>query len=283
MDGADGSVGCRVHEAASAGTLPRLSGEGVVEMATRTILRMSNLAIVRGPPGASMYGPTDYYTNLEAAHKRAHTIHLREGEPTVRAHDRPRSLPPPGQPVCRSVRIRPAWLTGSLPETDRAAGSSLFASPGVLQVSRAQIHIPRTDARRADLAPFNAALVRNDKPWVISNQILPARDDYRLVSFTFEAGYADYVMGPGGPGLFLETHAFAQTMTPRDPSCGGFVVLGRWEGKGDGSRLSMIAVPIPYGWTLIVKPGCIHGDATLSGRYLMAMTTDHTSMGTTAT
>jgi hypothetical protein len=42
----------------------------------------------------------------------------------------------------------------------------------------------------------------------------------------------------------------------------------------------MIAVPIPFGCTLIVEKGSIHGDSNLKGLYAMAMTCDHNLMNT---
>lgn len=126
-----------------------------------------------------------------------------------------------------------------------------------------------------------------------------------------------------GNGVFIERHDFIQSITPMLPSCHGYVLLGRMipseeetkremgeedeeivieseekkekgEGKrrGDKSRrgdertketLELIAVRIPYGYTLLVEPQCIHGDSTLIGMYVMAMTGKHTAMGTADT
>lgn len=40
---------------------------------------------------------------------------------------------------------------------------------------------------------------------------------------------------------------------------------------------------MPYGTTLLVEVGCIHGDSTLTGTYSMAMTGDHEAMATADT
>ncbi len=46
---------------------------------------------------------------------------------------------------------------------------------------------------------------------------------------------------------------------------------------------NIIAIQIPFGYTLILDPYCIHGDATLCGYYAMCMTSDHTSMASADT
>lgn len=97
LEGSQGCVGCRVHEQWSARTLPSRSPTGVTELATRTLLRMNNLAVVRGPPGASMFGPTDYYANLEAAHLWSFSMFIDgRGLPNVLKRKRPRLPTPAG-------------------------------------------------------------------------------------------------------------------------------------------------------------------------------------------
>ena len=49
------------------------------------------------------------------------------------------------------------------------------------------------------------------------------------------------------------------------------------KGKGE---FELIAVRIPFGCTLIVEKGRIHGDANIKGMYMMAMTSDHNLMNT---
>jgi hypothetical protein len=58
----------------TSGTIPRISENWRLESATRSLLRMQNLAAVRGVPGASMVGPVDYLGNLEDPHKYLYTI-----------------------------------------------------------------------------------------------------------------------------------------------------------------------------------------------------------------
>jgi hypothetical protein len=65
-----------------------------------------------------------------------------------------------------------------------------------------------------------------------------------------------------------------------EESCGGYVMLGRYDHQ---HRLVLIALPITYGYTLLVDVGCIHGDSTMTGLHMMAMTGDHEAMNTADT
>jgi len=67
-------------------------------------------------------------------------------------------------------------------------------------------------------------------------------------------------------------------MTPLDTDATGFVTLGKWNDKKDA--LDLIAIQIPYGYTLIIDKDCIHGDATLNGMFMMCMTSNHITMQT---
>jgi hypothetical protein len=56
-------------------------------------------------------------------------------------------------------------------------------------------------------------------------------------------------------------------------------MLGREVTANDGrSHLELIACPVPFGFTLLVDVGSIHGDSTLTGLYMMAMTGNHKAM-----
>ena len=92
-------------------------------------------------------------------------------------------------------------------------------------------------------------------------------------------------------GLFIEFHDFTQIITPLHKSAGGFVILTRpsdekllehepyYKPKGQGT-FDMIAVEIPFGCTLIIEKGSIHGDSNLKGMHMMAMTCDPDLMHT---
>lgn len=44
-----------------------------------------------------------------------------------------------------------------------------------------------------------------------------------------------------------------------------------------------MAVPIPFGYTMLVEPHAIHGDSCMRGMHMMSMTGDHHAMGTADT
>ena len=71
-------------------------------------------------------------------------------------------------------------------------------------------------------------------------------------------------------------------MTPIEKSTGGFVTLGKWVDESH-TKLEIIGVKIPYGYTLIVEKDCIYGDTNLSGKYMMCMTSNHITMRTADT
>ena len=84
-----------------------------------------------------------------------------------------------------------------------------------------------------------------------------------------------------GSGAFIERHEFIQAITPLNKECGGFVMLGREVIDIHGRKsLELVACPVPFGYTLLVDVGSIHGDSTLTGLYMMAMTGNHVAMKT---
>lgn len=172
---------------------------------------------------------------------------------------------------------------------------SLFPNPGVASVpsSDSIIQLKDFDATRVvDLSSrFHARLVMNNGngPFQITQQVLPGSDEYRIISYTYEPGYVEN----NPENLFLEKHSFAQTITPMSSDCGGFVVLAAKanQNKNEKSRddaaaadddggdlFDLVAIQIPFGWTLIVDPECIHGDASLEGTFMMTMTSNHVTM-----
>lgn len=296
LDGDDGTVACRVYGSLLSGTLPRFSDEWGVELATRSLLRMKNLTAVRGSSGESMLGPLDYFGNLEAPHRYLYTI---KGEfpPVWYRHPLPAQGKEKGVIELQTwderllTVIHCTWISGRQEEvveekrleynvTPKHLRQSLFLYPGFLEVDRSFIELPYFDARGVNLGSFKAELVDNSIPFRITEKELPAKDDYRLVTYLYEPSYADWQV-ENGSGLFLEKHQFSQTITPLSPDSRGFVVLARTNERPD--ELELIAVQIPYGYTLLIKEGCIHGDATLQGLFMMGMTSDHTTMRTADT
>jgi hypothetical protein len=296
LDGNKGTVGCQVFGQLTSGTLPCRSNKGRIECATRSLMRMKNLAAVRGErAGARMVGPAHYLGNLENPHEHAYMIDIQEGLPmfleTPLHSLSPLSRPDIKIPEGITTTVQATWTCGKDKEAIRAKkdiyarddnptfGESLFPDSGILEILDGnEITLPEFDPRGIDLSPFKARLVQNDRPFQISYEPLQPSDEFRAVTFLYEPDYGKEQVRRGG-GLFLEKHDFAQTMTPMDQAAKGFVSLAKWVDV-EQTRLEIIAIRIPFGWTLIIDRDCIHGDATLDGMFMMCMTSNHTTMKT---
>jgi len=172
----------------------------------------------------------------------------------------------------------------------RRSADSLFANPGVLTLPEDNLQIPvLEDAHLYDLASFRAQVVRNDDPFAFRGDALRpyphALHTLRCISYQYGPFYREkYLMS--GNGLFIEKHDFIQSITPQDPRCGGAIILGREVPSRCGSNLpdlELLAVRVPFGFTILVEPQAIHGDSTMTGNFLMAMTGNHLAMGTADT
>ena len=133
-----------------------------------------------------------------------------------------------------------------------------------------------------DLSEYCAQVVKNEEPWSFDQQLVKAnrhaQHKLRIVTYNYGDRYLpDYVMQ--NSGIFIERHQFIQSITPMNEMCGGYVLLG----KESGSILELVAVTIPYGCTLLVNVNSIHGDSTLTGLHMMAMTGNHIAMSTADT
>ena len=277
----DGSIACWIHDPITYHTWPNFSPYGVFECATRTIARLNNLTIVRNNKNCSMLGPCNYYGNLESAHLNMYTIVIENGVPIWYSHPVTTTM------LCMGIlpfidnlaTITWAyWKSGisyrNNDQTSAKARGSLFPNPGVLELDRPSVHLKSFDATKVNLELYGARLVNNSQPFLLTNKYVASIDDLRPVSYLFESGYAQSQMD-NKIGMFVERHDFPQTMTPLDENCSGYVMLGRYVSE---THMAFIAVQIPFGWTLIVDSGCIHGDTTLIGKYMMAMTTNHEVM-----
>lgn len=292
LSGKDGTVFCRVIDSKTAGTLPRLSENQTIENATRSWRRMVNLTVFRGHQHTSMIGPGDYFGNLEKPDQSAVTFNIQAGIVNIEHHPKPATTAQASHKITeqQTQRVTARWLTGqskafkeTLKQYKNPFGNSLFPNPGLLEIESNQdtVVLPTFDATQFDLSPFKARLVSNTQPFMITEEALPSSDEFRPVSYNFGEEYAQDVIKHGG-GLFLETHDFTQTMTPLDENAAGFITLGKWN-NDDKTQLDLIAVKVPYGHTLIVESGCIHGDTTFKGMYMMAMTSNHRTMNTADT
>lgn len=294
---AGGELACRVHGVGSY-TIPRLTKDLDVSFATRTILRMRNLVVFRGEgmgKNSHMLGPCDFFGALEKPHRYLYTIDIKDGFPTFSRRKKEAVIPQHNENLStdftgKSVVIDALWHKGTSDgikdiksyystNDQKVIGESLFPNSGILETALDSIELPAFDASQYDLSPFKAKLVKNDVPFEVAETKVSSSDSFCPVSYLFEDDYTAGQVEHGG-GLFLETHDFSQTMTPLDEASGGFVVLGRWSGE---NLLELIGVKIPYGFTLVVGKDCIHGDTTLKGMYMMAMTSNHTTMQTADT
>lgn len=291
LDGENGSVGCRIHGKQQQSPTPSFSLNGTCECASRSLLRMNNLVAVRGWPGERMIGPADYYDNIENAHLHNFTISIdKHCFPTL-SKERPSFFrePPAGSLPTFGVIEDFEWISGhfideyrekhnNMPSTVQL-GYSLFPNPGMLVLPAEKIFL-HCVGPGTDLSFFKARLVKNSEPFALVTHKLRWADEFRLVSYIYEQGYAAaQTRNPDGGGLFLELHRFAQFITPLSAACGGYVMLA----TRLHDKLCLVGVQIPFGWTLIIDDGAIHGDATLQGLFLMGMTSDHHSMQTADT
>ena len=294
LDGTEGAVACRVRGSLIADPTPKISAGLTVETSYRSRARMENLIAVRGEPNQGMIGPGDYYGNWEMPHKYTYTIELERGLPTIYQHPLQDQIPNTGRTITLDEMsvVNTRWVSGdNKQEIDEKrsdyqntlTGDSLFKRSGILEMDvEDNITLKRINAREVDLTPFKANLVANDKPFIISSEVLPSNDEWRAVSYQFDPAYAQRQITLGG-GLFLETHNFAQSMTPLDEDTDGFIILGKWEDPVKKDRLQLIGFQIPLGHTLIVGKDCIHGDTTLAGMYMMCMTSNHLTMSSADT
>lgn len=296
LEGDTGKVACRVY-GECAKTIPRISKEGTIECATRSLARMKNLIAVRGDKeGARMIGPCDYYGNVEKPHKYAFTINIENGIPIFLKQAKSAAVGHVGKGLVdftgKTMKVEATWHRGASEniqeikkkyenDQQKAFGASLFPNSGILEINQDKVELPAFDPTQVDLSPFKARLVKNDAPFQIVTEKVSAKDEFRPVTYFFEDNYAREQVDNGG-GLFLETHDFTQTMTPIDEKAGGFITLGRWD-KENKQVLELIGVQIPFGYTLIIEKGCIHGDTTFKGMYMMSMTSNHVTMNSADT
>lgn len=294
-----GQIGTRIH-GDNGKTIPYMTNDMDFTFATRSVLRNLNLLVLRGSQiNTHMIGPCDFYGPLERPHLYLYSIKINDGFPIFYRRVKPIDHAGGGGGVdtnlsidftdC-SATINAVWYKGVHQNIEEikasynsdeqhAIGESLFpTAAGLLVIQQESVELPDFDARQFDLSPFKARLVKNDIPFSMIDTAVSHKDSLCPISYLFEDEYAEEQVKKGG-GLFLETHDFCQTMTPLDEVATGIVVLGRWI-NDDSDAMMLIGVRIPYGYTLIIDSGCIHGDTPLKGMYMMAMTSNHVTMQT---
>ena len=179
------------------------------------------------------------------------------------------------------------WISGNSINNDilnkynlTKENCSLFKNPGVLELNNSiiDINILKT-GYNYDLSSYKVQLVNNVTPFRFTrNMNKHAQHKLRIVTYCYGSDYIkNYIMK--SCGIFLEKHEFIQSITPLNNKCSGYVIIGREINNG----LELIGLTIPYGYTLLVEAGAIHGDSTLVGLYSMAMTGNHEAMDTANT
>ena len=290
LRGSDGLIACRIASGWS--TLPRIQTNGRIKLATRGILRLNNVTVFRGPPQSqnlkeSMIGPNHYFGVLDNTHK--YTCQLIKNENDIPQFIKTKNAPEQTFPNKKleakdMLTIDASWISGRNKENKETIATflkkhkptqerSLTDKIGVLLLNKTEYTLPTIDATKYDLSDFGVKLVKNDQPFRITKD---QEDPMDVVTYHFGENYAEKILTDSN-GLFLETHQFTQIISPMTSDSKGFITIGRWNTQG---KLELIGVQVPYNYSIIVEKGTIHGDATFTGSYLMAMTVNHHTMGT---
>lgn len=180
-------------------------------------------------------------------------------------------------------------LQKNLVDTEKASliSDSLFDNPGILEVKEPTLAFNViTNAYDYDLSAYRVQVVKNNTPFAFNQSTVRtykhAQHKLRVITYNYGSHYLrNYLMKEDGSGIFIERHEFIQSITPTSSSCGGYIIIGRE--NHNTHILELIAITIPFGYTLLVDVGAIHGDSGLTGMYMMAMTGNHKAMGTADT
>jgi hypothetical protein len=274
------------------------------ECSSRTILNLYNLHAVRGCLDinnqlilqTSMSGPHHYFGFINASNLHTIRFDKQSNLPIFQKHHQYNCLPQQrvqktpfrmALPESKTIVITDyQWIKGNSQNKLQQSRSddSLFLNPGILKLNQTILHFNVIyDAYKYNLSSFRAQLVPNNKPFSFDQNLIKLypQNKLRVITYFYGNKYVpDYLMQ--GNGLFLEKHSFVQSITPLDAKyCGGFVILGR-ENRIN-KELILIGIYIPFGFTLLLEPFCIHGDATLTGMFMMAMTGNHVEMNSADT
>jgi hypothetical protein len=265
-----------------------LLAKGIPEGASRTLSNLINLHAVRGSLidgildlDTAMLGPLHYYGFIDP-----HDTHIIMDNIYYRHHLSPKESFK--LPVINTYVLKGEWQSGtvlsktivdeSLLEID-----SIFKNPGILTTKLDYLSLPViTDPYNYDLSSFHIQVVANHEPFAFNQQWISeyphAQHKLRVITYYYGPRYvSDYLMK--GNGIFIERHDFIQAITPMHSTCSGYVIIGR----PHNDKLELVAITIPFGYTLLVEPQAIHGDSNLIGLFMMAMTASHVAMATADT
>lgn len=271
------------------------------ECSLRTMSNLDNLHVVRGLLNndtkrldfqSSMTGPHHYFGYMDPY--QWHSIDIIHNsfnhyKVVVKPCHAPKAsimvntMPLPSMMTCKLSKDNYRWESHTLSSD---SDLSVFASPGsfTLMLHDKQIHIPTIHKPEDfDWRSFNAQLIAPNQPFAFEQTSVQSHEaaQHRLRLITYHYGYnyfSDFCVPHKSD--FLERHDFVQFVHSLDKNNGGYMVLGRKNAHGD---LQLVKFVIPYGYTLLLDVGCIHGDARLVGLYLMGMTGNHNAMSTADT
>ena len=267
------------------------------EFATRTLSNLYNLQTVRGNVNetldynSSMSGPHDYFGFISPFNYhiiRIDNTFRPEIYRVTKKKKKKKNKNLLAIPVKNISRLNFNWIRGTNIFPDKyklTSYDSLFDNPGILELQTKVIKMNILDAGyKYDLKEYGCKLVVNYRPFRFNQKLVNkyqhAQHKLRAITYFYGDNYVnDYLMKTNG--LFLEKHEFIQSITPLHPNCGGYVILGKC--SHEKGKIDLIAVEIPFGYTLLINPMAIHGDSTLRGFYLMTMTGNHDAMNTSDT
>jgi len=200
---------------------------------------------------------------------------------------------PPAPPA--SMTVDGTWVDEKSKGNVKAdGGANILGDNEVYCIKEDKIVIPSVKATEANLAYYNAKLIRQNEGFRFefpskrsydqcfnTSCTCNTTDGYRATDhikrgfplFNMEVGkhypekYLKKVGKGYGGGCYLEYHDLPHFHMPRDASAGGNLILGKFVDKTDHSKgVEVTAFQIPFGCGIYTPPAAIHCDAFLNGR-----------------
>lgn len=144
-------------------------------------------------------------------------------------------------------------------ESGPDSDSNILGGLGKLTVTNEKIKIPVAETTDENLAFYGAKLltigdvIEFDTPCSLPVTVMEIGDEY----------VDNYIMTKAG-GVYLELHDRPHFHMPVNHNCGGYLILGRQEGK---YQYVLSAFEIPFGSAIYTSPYVIHNDCFLTGEY----------------
>ncbi len=172
-------------------------------------------------------------------------------------------LPPPVKPPC--IELTGQWQNTA--ELD-LGNANILGDNGryILGEGESELVIPIAETTPEHLAYYRAQLVKiGDAVSFETDGNLPLT--VTSIGKTYADDYltrADY-----GGGAYLEVHDRPHFHMPLNENAGGYLFLGKTDGKSENAAKRVSAFKIPYGYGIHMAPWTIHADSHLVGRYLV--------------